>query len=262
VIANTDAALTRWQDKFPSYSNKFHLIWNGFDPEERIQPLPALSQDCKILSHVGELYHGRDATPILESIARLIAGNRLPKGGVRVRLIGPAQTECLPGPEFIHRAKSRGWLDLVTERIPQQEALHVTQTSNGLLLLQSRSTEQVPAKTFEYLQIGRPILAYIQPNSPAERLLERSGVPYRCLYPGITPEATDDIVVGFFDLPSTAVAPGAWFEGHFNADRQTRVLDSIIRSLRRCPMQAPIPTKSRALARPAKIGSAHRVGRL
>jgi hypothetical protein len=235
VIANTDAALTRWQEKFPSFGNKFHLIWNGFDPEKRIKPLPVLCRDCKILSHVGELYHGRNATPILESISRLLAAERISARSVRVQLIGPAETDCLPGPEFIQRAQSEGWLQLVTEQIPQQDALQVAQTSNGLLLLQPQSAVQVPAKLFDYLQIGRPILACIQRNSPAERLLERSGVPHRCVYPGSTPATIDDTVAGFFDLPSTAVAPSAWFEEQFNAEHQTQALDTIIRSLHRVP---------------------------
>lgn len=231
VIANTDASLGQWQEKFPSLSKKFHLIWNGFDPEERIKPLPVLSPNRKTLSHVGDLYHGRTSTPIVESIARLIAAHRLPPGCVRVRLIGAAHTECLPGPQFIHSAKAEGWLDLVTERVPRQEAQHIAQTSAGLLLLQPQSTGQVPAKIFEYLQIGRPILAFIQPSSPIERILEQSGVPYRCVYPGCTPEIIDDIVADFFALPSTPLAPSSWFEENFSAERQTRALDSIIRSV-------------------------------
>ena len=231
VIANTDAAQVRWLEKFPSLRDKFHLIWNGFDPEERIQPLPVASPDCKTLSHLGELYHGRNAAPILESIARLFVANRLPKGSVRVWLIGPAQAECLPPPEFIQSAQSEGWLDLATERIPQQDARQVAKTCDGFLLLQPGSADQVPAKIFEYLQIGRPILAFVQPNSPTERVLERSGVPYRCVYPGSTPEAVDNIVGDFFDLPTSTVAPSPWFEEHFNAERQTQVLDTIIRSV-------------------------------
>jgi hypothetical protein len=146
-------------------------------------------------------------------------------------LIGSAQTECLPSPEFIHRAKTQGWLELVTETVPQREARQVARTSDGQLLLQPQSTTQVPGKLFEYLQIGRPILAFIQANSPSERLLAQSGVPYRCVYPGSTAEEIDEVVAAFFDLPSTAVAPSPWFEEHFNAECQTRMLDTIIRSL-------------------------------
>jgi hypothetical protein len=228
VIANTDAALAKWQERLPLLSNRCRLIWNGFDPEERIQALPIITPNRKVLSHVGELYHGRVVTPILESIARLIAANRLHAGNVLVRLIGPALTECLPSPEFIQRAKSDGWLELVTERIPQQEAIRITQTSSSLLLIQTQSATQVPGKLFEYLQVGRPILGFVQQHSPSERLLERSGVPYLCVYPGSTPETIDNIVADFFDLPCTPVGANSWFEEQFNAAHQARVLDALI----------------------------------
>ena len=76
-----------------------------------------------------------------------------------------------------------------------------------------------------------PILAFIQPDSPSERLLAQSGVPYRCVYTGSTPEAIDEVVAEIFSLPCTAVAANSWFEEHFNAENQTRILDIIIRSL-------------------------------
>jgi glycosyltransferase involved in cell wall biosynthesis len=231
VIANTDAAMVRWREKFPDLNGKVQLIWNGFDPEERIQALPILLRDYNVLSHVGELYAGRNVTPILESIARLIAAGRLPARRARVQLIGPAETEALPNQEFLDRSRAEGWLELVNKQIHQGEALKIARSSDRLLLIQPQSTTQVPGKLFEYLQIGRPILAFIQPNSPSERLLERSGVPYRCVYPGSSPVAIDDTVASFFDLSSTAVAPSPWFEANFNAEHQTQMLDSIICSL-------------------------------
>jgi hypothetical protein len=227
MITNTDAAMTKLQRRLPALAEKVHTIWNGFDPEQRISPLPTTAGDCRVLSHTGQLYGGRSATPILESIARLIAANRLQPGSVRIRLIGQADADALPNQDF----QAEGWLDLITEHIPQCEALQIARSSHGLLLLQLRSAVHVPAKIFEYLQIGRPILAVIQPNSPSERLLERSGVPYRCVYHGSTPEVIDDTVADFFNLPSTPVAASPWFEEQFNAENQTHSLESIICSL-------------------------------
>jgi hypothetical protein len=183
-----------------------------------------------VLSHIGELYGGRNVAPLLESLARLIAQGRLPAGSVCVRLIGPAEARALPNAEFLGRARAEGWLELITEQIPKREALQIARSSDGLLLLQLRSSVHVPAKIFEYLQIGRPILAFIQPNSPAERILDQSGVPYRCVYPGSTPETIDNTVAEFFSLPATVVAANSWFEEQFNAENQTRILDAIIRS--------------------------------
>lgn len=231
VIANTDAAMARLLRRFPALGEKVHLIWNGFDPEERVLPLPVSSGDRRVLSHIGELYGGRNVAPLLESLARLIAQGRLPAGSVCVRLIGPAEARALPNAEFLRRARAEGWLELITEQIPKREALQIARSSDGLLLLQLRSSVHVPAKIFEYLQIGRPILAFIQPNSPAERILDQSGVPYRCVYPGSTPETIDNTVAEFFTLPATVVAANSWFEEQFNAENQTRMLDAIIRSL-------------------------------
>jgi glycosyltransferase involved in cell wall biosynthesis len=241
VIANTDSAIVKWRERFPSLNGKVHLIWNGFDPEERVDPLSVTSGTCRVLSHTGELYAGRNATPILESIARLIATGRLPVGSVRVRLIGATEPEALPSQEFLGRAQAVGWLDLVTERIPQREALRIARSSDSLLLLQPQSTTQVPGKLFEYLQIGRPILAFIQPNSPTERLLDQSGVPYRCVYPDSASEVTDDTLAQFFELPSTPVAASPWFEEKFNAQNQARSLHALIQSLHTERTLDPMP---------------------
>jgi hypothetical protein len=167
-------------------------------------------------------------------------------------LIGPAETGALPNPQFLERALAAGWLELVRERIPQLDALQIARSSDGLLLLQLQSDVHLPAKIFEYLQIGRPILAFIRRDSPAEWLLKRSGVPNRCVYPDSTPELTDDTVAGFFDLPSNAIAPSSWFEQQFNVENQTRQLDAIIRSLHQEPMLKENPS-SRLLAEPGRM---------
>jgi hypothetical protein len=231
VIANTGEALARWQEKYPPMKGKVHLIWNGFDPEDRVSPLPGSFGECRVLSHIGELYCGRSATPILESIARLIAAKRLPAAKVRVRLIGPVDSEALPNQEFLGCARNDGWLELIAEKIPKSDARQIARSSDSLLLLQPQSSTQVPGKLFEYLQIGRPILAFIPPGSASQQLLEQSGVPYRCVYPGSSPAEVDEIVMEFFHLPSVAVAPNSWFEEQFNAEKQTRVLDTIIRTV-------------------------------
>jgi hypothetical protein len=231
VIANTDRASARWQKMYPSMMEKVHLIWNGFDPEDRVVPLPGSFGDCRVLSHTGELYGGRSATPILESIARLIATKRLPARRVRVRLVGPMESGALPKQEFLDRARDDGWLELIAEKISKLEALQIARSSDSLLLLQPQSTTQVPGKLFEYLQIGRPILAFVPPDSASQWLLQQSGVSYRCVYPGSAPAAIDDALAEFFSLPPMAVAANSWFEEHFNVEKQTRILDAIIRSL-------------------------------
>lgn len=231
VIANTDAMQRRWQEQFPGRAKSIHLIWNGFDPEARLLPKALPERPYQELTHIGELYGGRTVVPILESVSRLRESGRIP-AGLRIRLIGPAEPAALGSPELLERARAAGWLELSQGAIPRAEAWGIMRTSDRLLLIQPQSDLQVPGKLFEYLQIGRPILAFIKPDSPIERVLAGSGVPYRCIYPGSRAPAIDDTIAEFLALPATAVAANQWFEENFNAEAQARTLGAIIERLR------------------------------
>ena len=56
VIANTDAMAEKLRSTYPDIRDRIHLIWNGFDPEDRIESQPLPQRDFQIISHVGELY--------------------------------------------------------------------------------------------------------------------------------------------------------------------------------------------------------------
>jgi glycosyltransferase involved in cell wall biosynthesis len=231
VIANTDAVAENWKRAYPDRSDRIHLIWNGFDPEDRVQPLPLPKRAYQRVSHIGELYQGRNVRPLLESVSRLVGAGRLDARRIRITLVGSVLNESVPGTAFVQRAKTEGWLELNSARIPHKEALTLAQTSDGLLLVQPHSKVQVPSKLFEYLQIGRPVLAFVPPDTPIERILKQSGVPHRCVYAGSSIQEMDDTVEGFFTLKPTPVPANAWFEQNFDAERQTRSLEMLIRSI-------------------------------
>jgi glycosyltransferase involved in cell wall biosynthesis len=228
VIANTDAAMLSLAARFPTFRRKLQFICNGFDPENPVPPLPIPSRDRKILSHVGELYFGRNPRLILESIARLIEEGRLDGRKIGVKLVGKIADRSLLCQQAFLAAKAQGWLELKPEQVSQVDARHTAQTSDGLFLIQPQSDTQVPGKLFEYLQIGRPVLALIKRGSASERILEKSGVRFECVYPNSSPEETDRAVYRFFNLPSAPVAPSPLFEEHFNAENQVRILDQLI----------------------------------
>ena len=227
IIANTDTMAERLKKYYPHLNDRIHLIWNGFDPEDRIEPLPLPQRGYRMVSHVGALYQGRNITPLLQSLLRLFEKGRL--GAIRIRLVGSVLAESVPTPDFLQRAVEAGWLELIPREVPQNEARTIAQTSDGLLLVQPHSTVQVPSKLYEYLQIGRPILAYVPFNTPIERILKQSNVPYRCVYAGSSPEKMDDAVESFFKLGTDASLASPWFEQTFNARSQTESLAGLIR---------------------------------
>jgi glycosyltransferase involved in cell wall biosynthesis len=231
IIANTDKAEARLKSVYPARAHDVHLIWNGFDPEQRLLSLPLPDRPYRVFSHVGELYEGRNITSLLECLKRLIDAGKLNAARIKIRLVGGARSTSLPDPTFLEAAAKAGWLDLVRNHVSQEEAHFIMQTSDGLLLIQPHSTLQVPGKLYEYLQLGRPILAFVPRESSIERILQRSGVPYQCAYSSDTPDDLDGSVLRFFGLPSNSAIPSEWFENEFNVERHAAALARLIDKL-------------------------------
>jgi len=240
IIANTDAAQQKLKRAYPSRADRIQLIWNGFDPEDRRLPLPHGSKERKMVVHVGELYGGRSATPILQSIRRLICAGKLSPAEFQIYLAGPSAPGSIPNSNFVAEAAAEGWLRITEEYIPREEANRIIQTAHGLLLIQPQSVLQVPGKLYEYVQLGRPILALVAPDSPVERILSGSGVPYRCVYPSATQDEFDGAVFRFFQFAEADRAPNAWFESQFNAMSHAQNVAELIRGLHSAPVREPV----------------------
>ncbi len=228
VIANTDSARDRLVANYPNRADRIHLIWNGFDPEERLSPLPKLEPQRRVVSHVGELYGGRDIKPILYSLKRLLDARRLAADRMKVQLVGPMEESSIPDPAFMRAGETAGWLSVTASRLPLPDAQMIVRRSDGFLLVQPQSVLQVPGKLFEYLQIGRPILAYVPRNTPIERILQKSGVPFECVYTDSEPDEVDTSLERFFSLNGIQQAPNSWFEHEFSAQNQSQMLSNLI----------------------------------
>ena len=100
--------------------------------------------------------------------------------------------------------------------------------------LSESGATQVPAKLFEYVRIGRPILAVTTLGSPAERLLQRSGIPYCSIYPDDRVEDIDQKILHFLSVPTEPVVANEWFWKEFDAVPQTQRLASLIASVESC----------------------------
>jgi hypothetical protein len=96
----------------------------------------------------------------------------------------------------------------------------------GMMLIQPQSDTQVPGKLFEYVRLGRPILAFIRKRSPIDEVLAQCGIPNVCIYPEDTADRVDEAMLRFFALTPGPWKPSPWFENTFNAVDQARTLCS------------------------------------
>ena len=232
VLANTDSIRNVWVQNYGDPKNRIHVLWNGFDKDDGVSVKELPPRNQKIISHVGELYGGRDARPIFLAFDRLLRKGKIQPSSYRIRQIGAAQPTEVPPPEFIARATAEGWLEM-RDPVPHAEAKRLACESDGLLLVQPHTGVQVPGKLFEYVRMGRSILTFVVKGSPVERILERSGVSYTCIYPEQHPDEMEERILSYLQgLGSPPREPSDWFHNTFEASRQALELDRLIRSMK------------------------------
>jgi glycosyltransferase involved in cell wall biosynthesis len=234
LIANTDALAKAWSLRYPQWRHKIVTLWNGFDPAEPIQATPIPPRDRRHLSHIGHIYR-RNLGPLLAALDRLIKAGAPQVADLHLHLVGDLEMDCVPDISLLRSLTNRGYVRQ-TPTIPVAGAHAVMQQSDYLLLLDFDYTEDsaavtVPYKLYLYVRVGRPILAFIIRNSPSERILALSGVPYVAVYKDDPDKVVDAKLLQFFSLPTDPVTPSDWFLENFDGVKQTQTLAGIFDKL-------------------------------
>ena len=236
VLAVTDVVAAGWSEKYPHWRSKFRVIWNGFDPADGFGSQPIPLSPRRTLAHVGALYLQRYPAALISALARLIENGHVDSSGIRLLFLGP----MLDRPAFERLAGAQmliehGCLEIRPERVPREEANRVISTSEGLLLLDvvdlSNTGYTVPAKLYDYILTGRPVLAVTNAGSPTARILAQSGIAHICLHAGDSEAEVERKVLEFLAFSSEPQTPSDWFFENFDGKRQAGTLAVLLDSL-------------------------------
>jgi glycosyltransferase involved in cell wall biosynthesis len=180
VIANTHSMGETFLGAYPSLKSRLSVIYNGYEAETaalmgslREKLTSQKRRNFFTVTHIGMLYPNRMPQALAACLARVAAdwkGSR----PLRIRFVGnvmnPAplleefgRVGCLETLEFTGEVK--------TALAREEEVL-----ADVLLLLQSGTREQVPAKVFEYAFAGNPILCVADAGSETARLVGDFGL--------------------------------------------------------------------------------------
>src|SRR5262249_5663392 len=144
----------------------------------------------------------------------------LDPASLRVELIGEMNEGSFPiRLDSFRSLLDRGCLKYDGVTVPRHDALRSIAEADYLLLLDvqdSSAGSQAPAKLFDYLRIGRPILAFTPRGSASDHILARSGIPHTSVYVDDTVECIDRKVADFLSLGSEPVSASAWFYENFD----------------------------------------------
>ncbi|MGE5648430.1 MAG: glycosyltransferase [Acidobacteriota bacterium] len=233
LIANTGSTAAFWNGRYPQWAEKTYVMNNGYDPETAVEPAPIPARPYRVLAHVGALSAFRPPTLVLRSIDRLIARGLLDPASLRVSLLGPP-TDYVEDPALTAALTEKGVLEQLPP-VPLAEARRAAAEADYLFLVDITSGNaglQVPSKILDYIRIGRPILALTTRNSPVDRILAQSGVPYAAVYPDLSACDFDQRVLSLLSLPTEPTAASDWFRDTFDATAHARRLAAILDGVR------------------------------
>ncbi|MEX0602115.1 MAG: glycosyltransferase, partial [Bacteroidota bacterium] len=168
----TESMREDYERKYPWLGPKSKVLYWGFSEEEFAGIKPARSKGEELVVHAGNLFDYQNPVSLWPAIAREVRRRKT----IRLVFIGTV------GP-VIRRAVADAGLESRTTYLgflPYREMLAYLAAARCLLVC-ATEPRHVPGKLFEYLRIGKPILAFGNDNDEVRRILEgaRAGMMFR-----------------------------------------------------------------------------------
>lgn len=182
VFATTGAA-RMYRDRYPEAAERIMVIENGYDEESfgvaeeelRRTSKPALHPGATTLLHSGIVYPDeRDPSALFAALGRLRDRGAIEPGKLVLRFRAPVHDDLLM--RLADRHGLSHWIEICPP-IGYEPALQEMLRADALLVLQGANcNEQIPAKIYEYLRAGRPILCLSDPAGDTAALLRSAGL--------------------------------------------------------------------------------------
>jgi glycosyltransferase involved in cell wall biosynthesis len=180
-VFTTPSAARTYKATYPEAAHRIQVIENGYD-EESFKGLDgekltagALNPGQLTLLHSGIVYPSeRDPTQFFEALANVLQSGKLPRDTLKVRFRAAVHDDLLQS-----LAVKYGLQDVVElcPPIPYRDALAEMLRADALLVMQAANCNaQVPAKLYEYLRAGRPILGLTDPDGDTAQALRNAGI--------------------------------------------------------------------------------------
>ena len=179
----TPSAAAEYRLRYPHAAQNITLLENGYDEEtfsraaSRVpgEPIEPLTPGAYTLLHSGIVYPSeRDPTQLLRALALLHRAGHISPDRLRLRF------RAAVAEDLLHRLAAEYGVSAFLEvlpPIPYQQALSEMLRADGLLILQaSNCNAQIPAKLYEYLRAGRPMVCLTDPQGDTANTLFAAGI--------------------------------------------------------------------------------------
>lgn len=179
VVASTAQLRDSLRRRYPAGpTSKFNFIMNGYD-ESDFAGLEPATADSSVLDivHTGSVNRTfRDPRPLIEALRRAVDRGALGADEIGLRFLGAGRPEELGWLTDCAQACDLGHAIKIQPRVGYHRALGELAKCTVSLLLQASpdTVDLVPAKLYEYLRIGRPVLGLLN-DGATQQLVDGLG---------------------------------------------------------------------------------------
>jgi len=231
LVFTAESARDMYLKRYPALTaDRCLVISNGYDEGDYrdLPPAAARQPGAPVrLLHSGMIYRSeRDPRALFRAIARL---EQAGKAAFRLDLRAPGSEAYYRG---IIDELGIGDVVRILPSLPYREALADAASADALVLLQDAScNRQIPAKAYEYLRLGRPILALTSAEGDTAALLRQTGgttvldLRDEAAMAAGLPRFVEAVREGSHSLPAADVVRG------FARHMQTRLLAQLLSNL-------------------------------
>jgi glycosyltransferase involved in cell wall biosynthesis len=179
LVFTAESSLRMYRERYPDVpEERWVLIPNGYDEEDfrdlGVSGAAVPASGPLRLVHSGLVYpEERDPRPFFQALARLVKDGYVTPDTLRVELRGCGTVSYYT--KILRQLRIEDLVHLLGP-LPYHEALRDCAAASALLLLQGPScNRQIPAKTYEYLRLQKPILALLDSAGDTASLLRSTG---------------------------------------------------------------------------------------
>ena len=175
------SAARTYKARYADIPGRVALLENGYDEEtfvdvERAEQVALpLHAGRLTLLHSGIVYPSeRDPRPLFAALNQLSRSGRIRPGQLTIRFRAPVHEQLLRDFALAHDVQP--YVE-ICPAVGYREALAEMLRADALLVMQAANcNEQVPAKLYEYLRAGRPVLCFSDAGGDTVSTLRASGI--------------------------------------------------------------------------------------
>lgn len=162
----------RYRALYPDLSTKFSFIPNGYDEADFAFDPPRQSNEVFTIGYNGSYSRLVPLAPLIDAMAGILQEKGIP---IRLSIATPikeVKLKKIAGPLY-----DRGLIDFKGYLSHQKSLENLSKTDAcALMLADLKATEgMVPAKTYEYMRIGKPILCCHRRDGHLAAIIDESG---------------------------------------------------------------------------------------